>query len=95
MHKFSLIRTSVSKLNSVNYFNIYDNCLCVFCINEIFILHFPDDRAKEAKAENWLTQFNFSLLTAPASTVKLLTFICRCTSCLTAKFWKWLNIVLM
>jgi hypothetical protein len=31
---------------------------------------FSDDRAKKAKAENWLAQFNISIPTAHANTVK-------------------------
>jgi hypothetical protein len=44
--------------------------MCVFW----FFLLFLDDRAKKAKAENWLAQFNFSLPTAHANPVRLLAF---------------------
>jgi hypothetical protein len=35
-----------------------------------FVFCFSDDRAKKAKAENWLAQFNFSLPAAHANAVE-------------------------
>lgn len=35
-----------------------------------FVFCFSDDRTKKAKAENWITQFNFGLPAEYANTVK-------------------------